>query len=86
MKKVLRAIDTAREDGLGIDVSGLSDFDISDFDTEIADASRLLDLGIESRTLKRQIFKKLAFKYLCDLRQETKDRIAKEIDDWCEAA
>ncbi|BDC52088.1 hypothetical protein F183_A44030 [Bryobacterales bacterium F-183] len=80
VKKVLRAIETAREDGLQIGVSGLDEFDIGDFTTELSDAERLLGLGIESPTLKQQIFKKLALKYLCDVRQEVKDRIADEID------
>jgi hypothetical protein len=30
--------------------------------------------------LKKQVFKKLAFKYLCDARQEIKNRVADEID------
>jgi hypothetical protein len=80
LKKVLRAIESAREDGLTIGVSGLDEFDIGDFGTELADAERLLGLGIDSPTLKQQIFKKLALKYLCDVRQDVKDRIAGEID------
>jgi hypothetical protein len=83
MKRALRAIERVREDELDIDISGLDDFDIGDFGSELADAGQLLGLGIQSSTLRRQIFKKLAFKYLCDVRQETKDRIAQEIDDWC---
>ena len=31
-------------------------------------------------TLKKQIFKKLAFKYLCDARQEVKNRVSDEIE------
>ncbi len=84
MKRVLRSIEAAREDELTIDVSGLDEFDIGDFTTELEDATKLLDLGIQSETLKRQVFKKLAFKYLCDMRQETKDHIAREIDEWFE--
>jgi hypothetical protein len=80
LKKVLRGIESAREDGLTVNVSGLDEFDIGDFSTELSDAERLLQLGIESPTLKQQIFKKLALKYLCDVRQEVKDRIAGEID------
>ncbi len=53
---------------------GLDEFDIGDFSAELADAEQLLGLGIESPTLKKQIFKKLALKYLCDVRQEMKDR------------
>ena len=47
---------------------------------QLEDARRLLDLAIESPTLKRHVYKKLAFKYLSDVRQEVKDRIAEEID------
>ncbi len=79
-RRVLRAIEEAREDGLRVDVSGLDEFDIGDFTTELTDAERLLSLGIESPTLKRQIFRKLALKYLCDVRQDIKDEIAAEID------
>jgi hypothetical protein len=84
MKRVLRAIEAAREDGLSIDVSGLDEFDIGDFSSELEDAIKLLGLGIGSKTLKKQILRKLALKYLCDVRQETKDQIVSELDDWCE--
>lgn len=80
IKRVLRAIDLAREDGLGVDVSGMDEFDIGDFGTELADAERLLALGMQSATLTKQVYKKLALKYLCDVRQEVKDQIAREID------
>jgi hypothetical protein len=80
MKRVLRAIVEARQDRLALDVSGLDEFDIGDFSGELADAERLLALGIPSPTLKRQVFKKLATKYLCDVRQEVKDQIGQEID------
>ena len=84
MKRVLRAIEAAREDGLSIDVSGLDEFDIGDFSSELEDAIKLLGLGIGSKTLKKQILRKLALKYLCDVRQETKDQIVSELDNWCE--
>ena len=80
MKQVLRAIAEARRDEVSIDVSGMDDFDIGDFSNELDDAKKLLELGIASETLKKQIFKKLAFKYLCDARQEIKNRVADEID------
>ncbi|MBI4904145.1 MAG: hypothetical protein HY820_10950 [Acidobacteria bacterium] len=80
-KRILRAIEKARQDELTIDVSGMDDFDIGDFSSDLADAERLLSLGIESPTLKVQVFKKLTGKYLCDVRQEVKDRISSEIDD-----
>jgi len=80
MKQVLSAINIARQDNLSIDVSGLDEFDIGDFSVELDDASKLLALGIASETLKKQLYKKLAFKYFCDLRQSVKNQIADEID------
>lgn len=80
MKQVLRAVAAARQDDIAIDVSGLDEFDIGDFSNELDDAKKLLDLGIGSETLKRQVFKKLAFQYLCDARQEVKNQVAEEID------
>ncbi|HYL37182.1 MAG TPA: hypothetical protein VEV17_14795 [Bryobacteraceae bacterium] len=81
MKRVLRAIAGAREDGLSIDVSGMDEFDIGDFGTELDDAQRLLALGINSPTLTKQVYKKIAFQFLSDVRQEVKDRIGREIDE-----
>jgi hypothetical protein len=81
IKRVLRAILEARQDRLAVDVSGLDEFDIGDFSSELVDAERLLALGIDSPTLRQQVLKKLAFKYLCDTRQEIKDQIAREIEE-----
>lgn len=86
MKRVLRAIGTARRDDLQIGVSGLDDFDIADFSSDLEDAQRLLSLGIDSPTLRKQVFKRLAFKYLCDTRQEVKDEIALEIERGIQAS
>jgi hypothetical protein len=80
MRKVLNMIAAARQDGITIDVTGLDVFDISDFSVEASDAQSLLNLNIESPTLKRQVFKRVALKYLSDARQEVKNRIADEID------
>ena len=80
MKQVLRAIAAARQDEITIDVSGLDEFDIDDFSNELDDAKKLLELGIGSETLKKQVFKKLALKYLCDARQEIKNQVAEEIE------
>ncbi len=80
LRQVLQAIAAARQDGVTIDVSGLDEFDIQDFSNELDDAKKLLELGIGSETLRKQIFKKLALKYLCDARQEVKNRVVEEID------
>lgn len=81
MKRVLRAVNAAREDGLSIDVSGMDEFDIGDLGSQLEDAQRLLSLGIDSPTLKKQVFKKLAYQFLSDVRQEVKDRIGREIEE-----
>ena len=80
MKQVLRAMAAARQDNISIDVSGLDEFDIGDFGNEVEDARKLLSLGIQSETLKKQVFKKLAFKFLSDVRQDIKTQIAQEIE------
>jgi hypothetical protein len=80
IRRVLKAIEAAREDGLTISVTGMDEFDIADFSTELSDAQQLLALGVDSPTLKKEIFKRLSLKYLSDSRQDVKDRIVEEID------
>jgi hypothetical protein len=80
IRRVLRATAAAREDGLDVSVTGMDEFDIADFGTELEDARQLLALGVASPTLNKEVFKKLALKYLCDSRQDVKDRIAEEIE------
>jgi hypothetical protein len=77
---ILAAISEAREDGVEISVTGMDEVDITDFGTELQQASNLLALGITSPTLKRQVFQRLALKYLSDARQEVKDQIVREIE------
>jgi hypothetical protein len=80
MKQILWAIAAARQDGVSIDVSGLDEFDINDLGTELDDAQKLLNLGIASDTLKKEVFKRLALKYLSDARQDIKNQVAEEIE------
>ena len=80
IRNVLERLSAARQDELAVDVTGLDEFDITDFSTEASDAQSLLNLGIQSPTLTKQIQKRVALKYLCDARQEIKNRIAEEID------
>ncbi len=80
IRRVIAAVAEARQDDLKLEVGGLDEFDITDFSTEVADAQNLLNLGVQSPTLKRQVYKRVAMKYLSDARQETKARIAEEID------
>jgi len=80
LRQILHAITVARKDVLTVDISGLDEFDVGDFGVELENAKGLLALGVQSKTLKQQMFKKLAFKYLSDSRQDLKNRIAEEID------
>lgn len=80
VRRVLKAINAAREDGLEISVTGMDEFDISDFADEVTDAKNLLGLGITSPTLRKEISKKLALMYLADAPQDVKDKIAAEIE------
>jgi hypothetical protein len=79
-RRVLMAINGAREDGAEIDVSGMDQFDIADFSSDLADAQHLLSMGIPSPTLKKQVLKQLALKYLCDTRQSIKNQVDAEIE------
>jgi len=80
VRRVLKAVEAARKDGLDISVTGMDEFDIADFSIELSDAQQLLALGVDSPTLKKEVFKKLALKYLADARQDVKDRIVAEIE------
>ncbi|MBS1829797.1 MAG: hypothetical protein JST93_31145 [Acidobacteria bacterium] len=79
-KILLRQIQKARGDRILIDVQGMDDFDISDFAADLADAETLLRMNVPSTTLRKTIYKKIASKYLCDIRQDIKDQINHEID------
>ena len=80
MRNVIAAISDAREDGIELSVAGLDEVDIGDFGTELQQAASLLQLGIDSPTLRSQVYQRLALKYLSDARQDVKDQIAQEID------
>jgi hypothetical protein len=80
LRNVLNAIGAARQDDLAIDAVGLDEFDITDFSTEADYAKSVLGMGIQSSTLRKQVHKRVAMKYLCDARQDIKNRIAEEID------
>jgi len=77
---VLTSISEARKDDVQIYVAGMDEVDINDFGTDLDQASKLLQLNIQSPSLRRQIFQRLALKYLSDARQDTKDQIAQEIE------
>jgi hypothetical protein len=80
IRRVLMAVTTARKDGVDVSVTGLDEVDITDFGAELESASSLLELGIDSPTLKREIYQRLALKYLSDAQQSLKDEVVREID------
>lgn len=81
MKRVLEHVLRAWDESAVVIVSGMDQFDIGEFTSELSDAERLLSLRIGSRTLEKQIHKKLALQFLSDMRQEVKDAIVKEIEN-----
>ncbi len=80
MTQVLRAVAIARQDDIQVGVTGLDDFDIDEFGTDLDDARQLLSLGIQSTTLTKEVFKRLALKFLHDSRPEIKNRVVEEIE------
>jgi len=80
ISKVLGGISAARQDDVQIYVAGMDEVDINEFGTDLDQASKLLQLNIQSPLLRQQIFQRLALKYLSDARQEVKDQIAREIE------
>ncbi len=84
MKTVLRTLESVRGDDLLIDVTGLDEFDVGDFSSELEDGERLLRLGIHSPTFQKQLQKKMALKYLSDIRPDLKDKIIQEIEGFIE--
>lgn len=80
IRRVLTSISQARQDEVQIYVAGMDEMDINDFGTDLDQASKLLQLNIQSPLLRKQIFQRLALKYLSDARQDTKDQIAQEIE------
>ncbi len=80
VRKIVAAITEAREDGILFEINGLDEVDINDFGIELEQASTLLRLGIQSATLTKQIYQRLAMKYLSDAQQETKNQVLQEIE------
>ncbi len=80
IRRILMAVEAARGDGLAVAVTGMDEFDIAEFTGELEDAHQLLALGVSSPTLKKEVQKRLALKFLADARQDVKDRIVTEIE------
>jgi hypothetical protein len=78
---VLKAIGEARRDDVALSVTGLDEFDLGDFQSELADGKALLDLAGYAPTLQKQVKTRLALKYLSDAGAELKARIAQEFSE-----
>jgi len=81
LKRLLQTLIRVRKDDLKISVSGLDEFEVGEFNEELDEAQKLFNLGIDSRTFRKQAFKKLAFKFLADINETTKEKIAAEIEE-----
>jgi hypothetical protein len=80
LKRLLQVLVRVRKDDLRISVSGLDEFEVGEFNEELDEAEKLFRLGLSSNTFRKQAFKKLAFKFLADINETTKERIAAEIE------
>jgi hypothetical protein len=81
LKRLLQTLIRVRKDDLRISVSGLDEFEVGEFDEELDEAQKLFNLGLDSKTFRKQAFKKLAFKFLADINETTKEKIAAEIEE-----
>lgn len=81
LKRVIEAALHAWGEEVLVIVAGMDQFDIGEFSAELSDAEKLLAMRIGSRTLEKQIHKKLALQFLGDMRQEVKDAIVSEIEN-----
>lgn len=81
LKRLLQTLIRVRKDDIRISVSGLDEFEVGEFNEELDEAQKLLNLGLVSKTFRKQAFKKLAFKFLADINETTKERIAAEIEE-----
>lgn len=80
LKRLLQTLVRVRKDDLRISVSGLDEFEVGEFNEELDEAEKLFRLGLSSATFRKQALKKLAFKFLADINETTKERIAAEIE------
>ncbi len=80
LKRLLETLIAVRQDSSRITVSGLDEFEVGEFRDELDEAQRLLSIGLSSKTFRKQVFKKLALKFLGDVNETAKERIAREID------
>ncbi len=81
LKRILQTLIRVRKDDIRISVSGLDEFEVGEFNDELDEAQKLLNMGLQSKTFRKQAFKKLAFKFLADINETTKERIAVEIEE-----
>jgi len=80
VKKLIGSALLARKDKVLLSVTGLDEFEAGEFKEELEEAKALLNLGVESTTFKKQLFRRLVFKLLSDINETEKYTIASEID------
>ena len=81
LRQLLGLIAAARKDDVAVQVSGLDQFDIKDFTEELGNAQTLSTLVTGSSTFTKEMQKRLALRYLEDINQDVKDRVAAEVDN-----
>lgn len=81
IKQILEMLAQIRDEEVVLSISGLDEFDVGDLQAEVAEVEQLLKLNINSKTLKKQLHKKLALRFVADANEATKQAIAQEIEE-----
>jgi hypothetical protein len=81
IKQILEMLAQIRDEEVVLSISGLDEFDVGDLQAEVAEVEQLLRLNINSKTLKKQLHKKLALRFVADANEATKQAIAQEIEE-----
>lgn len=81
MKHVLSLLARIRREQVVLAISGLDAFDVGDLEAEVIEVEKLLSLNIKSKTLVKQLHKKLALRFVADANETTKQAIAQEIEE-----
>jgi hypothetical protein len=81
IKHLLTTLARIRDEQVVLAISGLDEFDVGDLESEVAEVEKLLKLNIKSKTLKKQLHKRLALRFMADANEATKQAIAQEIEE-----
>ena len=80
LRQTLELVAKARQDDVKFEITGMDQFDATNFSDELAAAIGLREAGIHSPRLIKEVQKRIALKYLEGATQETKNAVVEEIE------